>query len=142
MKKARLIAGVTAVIPAAVGGFAVPTAAHAAQATTAAAQQVKGKTVLHAGIQRRTSGPGWYSISAPETLYFRNGGSFPHYLGMGIYVTCYYTGAPGSDPYWDHFTKYIVPPRGGGVVTSRAGHVADAHVDMNGRIPPNNGIPH
>ena len=45
MKKVRVIAGLTAAIPAAVGGFAAPAAAHA---TTASVQPVpaKGKTVL------------------------------------------------------------------------------------------------
>ena len=140
MKKARLIAGVTAAIPTA-AGFAVP-AAHATQARALAHQApAKGKTVAYNGI-RPDTGPGWYEVSSPETLYFRDGGSYPDYWGMGVYVTCYYSGAPGPDPYWDHFTKYISPTRYGGVVRSRVGHVADRHVDLNGHFPKSYGIPH
>jgi len=64
MKKARLIAGMTAAIPAAVGGFAAPAAAHAAQATATLAHQApaKGKTVMRHDVQAATTGgPGWYS---------------------------------------------------------------------------------
>src|SRR5215831_3513400 len=132
MKKARLIAGMTAAIPAA-GAFAAPAAAHATQATTASPHQVNGKTVLLQGILPETFGPQWASLSVPETLYFRNGGSFYPYSGL-IYVTCYYSGAPHkSDPYWDHFTKYY---EGHVLITSRPGHLWDGHVDFNGQPAP------
>jgi hypothetical protein len=141
MKKARLIAGMAAAIPAA-GAFAVPAAAHTTQATTALAHQApaNGKTVLHYGIP--DTGTGWYEVSTPATLYFTTGGTYPNYQGVGVYVTCYYSGAPGPDPYWDHFTKYISPTRGGGVTRSRTGHVADRHVDLNGHFPNSYGIRH
>ena len=80
MKKARLIAGMTAAIPAAAGGFAVHAATHA---TTASADQVpvKGKTMYH-GIQLAATGPQWASLSFGETLHFRNGGTgFPRGVG-------------------------------------------------------------
>lgn len=132
MKKARLIAGLTAAIPAA-GAFAVPAAAHATQATTASAHQVKGKTVLLHGNLPATFGPQWVEVSAPETLYFRNGGSFYPYEGQ-IYVTCYYSGAPhNNDPYWDHFTKWY---EGHVQITNRPGHLWDGHVDFNGQLAP------
>ena len=131
MKKARLIAGMTAAIPA-VGAFAVPAAAHATQATTASPHQVKGKTVLHQGMQPATFGPQWAEVSYPETLYFRSGGTYPDYEGQ-IYVTCYYSGNPHkSDPYWDHFTKFYE----GRVQIARSGHLWDGHVDFNGQPAP------
>jgi hypothetical protein len=143
MKKARLIAGVTAAIPAAAGGFAAPAAAHAAQATTVSAHQVsvKGKTVLHYGIRPDTYGRGWYSLSAPETAYFRNGGQRHMTQSSEVSINCYYTGNTGyADPYWDHFTKwYIVGTR---YYNYQSGHIADAHVDMEGVEAPQNGIPH
>jgi hypothetical protein len=143
MKKARLIAGMTAAIPAAAGGFAAPAAAHATQATTAPAHQVpvKGKTVQHHGMQADTTGPAFYSLSVSETLYLRTGGQTLLTAFDLVYVTCYYSGAPHkSDPYWDHVTDEIV------AFTNHhlhlTGHLWDGHVDMNGKTPPNNGIPH
>ena len=141
MKKARLIAGMTAAIPAAVGGFAAPAAAHAAQATATLAHQApaKGKTVMRHDVQAATTGgPGWYSLSFGETLYFRNGGS--HFLpaGWSVFVTCYYKGNTGNpDPYWDHISAYRLL----GITSVQAvGHIADRHVNLNG-LPPNAGIP-
>src|SRR5215831_21219979 len=129
MKKARLVAGMTAVIPAA-GAFVAPAAAHATQATTASAQQVpaKGKTVLHPGVQLAAFGPQWAVLSESETLYQRSGLHRTLPDGTQVYLTCYYSGAPyASDKYWDHITKY----RFG---TSRTfdvtGHLADRHVDI------------
>jgi hypothetical protein len=131
MKKARLIAGMTAAIPAA-GALAIPAAAHATQATTASPHQVKGKTVLLHGLLPETFGPQWAEVSYPETLYFRSGGTYPDYSGQ-IYVTCYYSGAPHTnDKYWDHFTKFYE----GRVQIARAGHLWDGHVDFNGQLAP------
>jgi hypothetical protein len=145
MKKARLIAGVTAAVPVAVGGFAAPAAANVAQPTTAKAHQapVTGKTVLNLNCIFGCAGhgPGWYSVSVPETLHLRSGVSIKDYSGS-VYVTCYYTGdTEFKDPYWDHFTKYTarntIHP-----VISATGHIADQGVDMSGRVPPHNSIPH
>jgi hypothetical protein len=69
MKKARLIAGMTAAIPA-LGAFAAPAAAHA---TTASPHQVKGKTVLLQGIRQETKGPQWASLSESEIFHPRTG---------------------------------------------------------------------
>ena len=130
MKKARLIAGMTAAIPAAVA-FAAPAAAHATQATMAPAQRVpaKGKTVSHPGIQLATFGPQWAVLSESETFYPRSGGHFTLADGTQVYLTCYYSGAPyNSDPYWDHITKAYGPR----IHRSITGHLADRHVDIGG----------
>ena len=136
MKKARLIAGMTAAIPAAAGGFAVHAATHA---TTASADQVpvKGKTMYH-GIQLAATGPQWASLSFGETLHFRNGGTGFLPAGYSVFVTCYYTGNTGNpDPYWDHISAYRLL----GVTSVQAvGHIADRHVNLNG-LPPNVGVP-
>jgi hypothetical protein len=132
MKRARLIAGVTAAIPAAAGGFAAPAAAHAAQATTASAQQRpgNGKTVQHYGIQLATTGPQWAPLSESEILYYRSGGTQWLRDGTRVFVTCYYHGAPGQDPWWDHITSKWSP--GALHPVPATGHVADRHVDFGG----------
>jgi hypothetical protein len=141
MKKARLIAGMTAAIPAAAGGFAVPAAAHAAQATTALAHQAPamGKTVVRHGMQAATTGARSASLSENETLYIRSGGTKGLAHGTLVYITCYYKGNTGyaSDPYWDHVTHEFLPMI---YNWSYVGHVADAHVDLDG-YPGPAGIP-
>jgi len=140
MKKARLIAGLTAAIPAAAGGFAVPAAAHAAQATTTSAQQVKGKTVLLQGTQLAATGAKWASLSENEILYTQSGARKGLAHGTSVYITCYYKGNTGfaSDPYWDHVTHEFFPLI---INWTYVGHVADAHVDLDG-YPAAAGIPH
>ena len=141
MKKARLVAGVTAAIPVATGGLTVPAAAHTTQVTAAPAQQAlgQGKTVRHHAIGPDTYGIAWYPLSATETLYYRHGGSTRLPAGYSVFVTCYYKGTTGyaSDPYWDHVSGY----RDQHSYVSAIGHIADAHVDMGGKTPPDNGIP-
>jgi len=143
MKKVRLIVGMTAAIPVAAGGLAAPAAA---QATTASAHQVlaMGKTILLHGKRPNILrfGPGWYNLSLPETAFFRNGGSKRLSAGDAVKVTCYYFGGTATgytDPYWDHFVSYYLA--GTRNFVARSGHIADAHVDLDG-LPSVRGIPH
>ena len=143
MKRARLIAGMTAAIPAAVGGLAAPATAHAAQATTTLAHQApaKGKTVTSHSMLAAHKAAKWASLSFGETMHFAKGGTAFFPAGWSVFVTCYYTGNTGTpDPYWDHISAYrtfITTITGPNAV----GHIADRHVNLNG-LPPNVGIPH
>jgi hypothetical protein len=140
MKKARLIAGMTAAIPAAAGGFAAPAAAHAATAA-AQVQPAKGKTVLnHATIACTNCGPGWYQV-INGTLYSPGGAVlFPNPYSGSVHVTCYYKGNTGfpHDPYFDHFVSKLYPNGRHPTV----GHVADQYVDLGNHLPTSFGIPH
>ena len=141
MKKARLITGMTAAIPAAVGGFAAPAAAHTTQATTAQVQQrpATGKTVVHHGI-RPTYGQ-WWPLSHSDTLYLRSGGSTVLPDQDQVFVTCYYSGTVYfGDKYWDHIIRYFVPPH---FEVSKTGHLRDRWVHLpNAESPKAAGIPH
>jgi hypothetical protein len=118
-----------------------PAAAHAAQATTASPHQVKGKTVQHHGIRPNATGPQWAPLSETQTFYKRGGGTSMLTDGVLVFVTCYYSGAPGPDPYWDHITGWYPP--GAHHIHSVTGHVADRHVSFPGhKYPFSVGIPH
>jgi|SRR5215471_400065 len=143
MKKARLIVGVTAAVPVAVGGFAAPAAAHVAQPTTAKAHQapVTGKTVLnHAAMACTNCGPGWYQITG-GVMYNPNGGIIAAAYNGWAHITCYYKGNTGftHDPYFDHFVSMSFPRTGR---QPAVGHVADQYVDLGNHLPTSFGIPH
>jgi len=144
MKKARLVVGVTAAVPVAVGGFAAPAAAHVAQPTTAKAHQapVTGKTVLnHATIACTGCGPGWYQVINGK-MYSRGGAIIPPNPYQGsAHVTCYYRGDTGfpNDPYFDHFISMFFVRVGR---QPAVGHVADQYVDLGNHLPTSFGIPH
>jgi len=144
MKRVKLIAGMTAAIPAAVGGLAAPAAAHAAQATTTLAHQApaKGKTVMRHSMLEARRVAKWAPLSFGETMHFAKGGTAFFPAGWSVFVTCYYTGNTGTpDPYWDHISAY----RNQGIFSvngpNAVGHIADRHVNLNG-TPPQAGIPH
>lgn len=140
MKKARLITAMTAAIPAAVGGFAPPAAAHTTQATTAQAQQrpATGKTVVHQSIQPDYGQ--WWPLSHSDTLYFRSGGSKVLPDQDQVFITCYYSGTDyHGDKYWDHIVRYL----SGRFEVSKTGHLRDRWVHLpNAEYPPAAGIPH
>ena len=137
MKKARLIAGMTAAIPAATG-FAVPAAAHAQPTAPEVARTVK---TVQPQVQVDT-GARWAPLSASEILYSPNGKNIASLVvGYSVYITCYYSGAPyKADKYWDHVTKISYEGNPSNNVT---GHVADLHVSLpNHEFPAAAGIPH
>jgi hypothetical protein len=140
MKKAKLIAGMTAAIPAA-AGFAGPAAAHTNQSGTTAHETFQNGKSVHLQAPRVNTTSLWAPLSQSETLYYRSGGHTTLVVGYPVYVTCYYSGAPyKTDPYWDHITKISYLGQQPNDVT---GHLADLHVSLPGHeLPPAAGIPH
>jgi hypothetical protein len=149
MKKVVGFIAAAAAMPAAAAVVAgAPTVAQAARADGAAAgassmndeHGVKGKQVQLDQGRLAATHSRWASIDyAPVKYYIRTGGTASIGYGTSVYVTCYYSGAPYHDPYWDHATElYEV---GTGVVVE-SGHVADSFVNLGGKVPPKAGIPH
>jgi hypothetical protein len=142
MKRAKLVAGMTAIIPAVTAvGLAPQAAAHASTASGVRAEQASltGKSVALALRQAPAAVSSvWASLSHSDTFYYRSGGTLTLPRGWLVYVTCYYSGAPYADPYWDHVTK---EGSKGGYETNYTGHIADRYVDLSG-YPKSAGIPH
>jgi hypothetical protein len=139
MKKIAYIAVFAGMAPAVMGAI-VPGAANAA--TTAAKPAGTGAQAKTVSIHPVAAAARDYTCHGKaytagrycstsvdrETLFHnRSGGSWYIAAGTPVRVTCWYTGAPYSDPYWDHVTMV------GGV--SLTGHVADEYVNFGEEYP-------
>jgi hypothetical protein len=142
VKRGRLITGMAAAIPVvAATGFAAPAAAHASQdgAQRADNPLPNGKSVVLTHRPQVVNGAVWASLTHSDTLYIKSGGSIVLPRHEFVFVTCYYSGAPYADPYWDHVTKEV---SSNGYTTTYTGHLADRYVSLGGYYPKSVGIPH
>ena len=143
MKKVRIAAGMVAIAPAAIAVAAVP----AAQAAGTAHQADHSPTRTGKKVALLYPHPEENLVNLPAKLW-SGGNRLEASVRFGssnyVNVTCYYSGAPSGsghgDPYWDHYTNWIV----GGVIHYQNGHVADYHVNLSGHYPwsANPRIPH